>query len=219
MKPLVTTVGPLSSADDDGISTTATPTSGTAVTLNGDYVVAGVAILPQARRVLLTYGNEGSNRTMTITGTDRYGVVQSEVLAVPSGGAGTVYTSFDFKTVTQAMPGGGGWTADAYLGTNGVASSPWVYFDGWAMPMISIQCNGSGTVNYTVQQTLDDPNSPSNPVAMGDVTWINHPDINLVGATGDVQGNYAYMPQYARITLNSGTGSVTGTFIQSLSNT
>jgi len=35
------------------------------------------------------------------------------------------------------------------------------------------------------------------------------------GATATAQGNYAYPPAYARLTLNSGTGSVVGTFIQS----
>lgn len=90
-----------------------------------------------------------------------------------------------------------------------------VRFDEWAAPQISIQCTASGTVNYTVQQSLDDPNDPTNPVSLASMTWVNHPDTNLVAATGTIQSNYAYCPRFARVVLNSGTGTVTATFIQS----
>lgn len=90
-----------------------------------------------------------------------------------------------------------------------------VRLDEWAFPQVAIQCTASGTVNYTVQQTLDDPNDPTNPVPLANMTWINHPDTNLVSATTSVQSNYAYCPRYARVVLNSGTGIVTATFIQS----
>ena len=83
------------------------------------------------------------------------------------------------------------------------------------MPSTSaIQCTASGTVNFTVQQTLQDPDSPGNPVLPYLVTWVNHIDPNLVGATGTVQGNYTYAPVWAKVTLNSGTGSVSAVFAQ-----
>jgi hypothetical protein len=78
--------------------------------------------------------------------------------------------------------------------------------------MTAIQCTVSGTANYTVQQTLDDPNSLISPVAAALVSWVNHPDTNLVGASTTVQGNYGYAPVFAKVTLNSGTGVVTATF-------
>jgi hypothetical protein len=82
------------------------------------------------------------------------------------------------------------------------------------MPMTAIQCTVSGTANYTVQQTLDDPNSLISPVAAALVSWVNHPDNTLVGASTTVQGNYGYAPVFAKVTLNSGTGVVTATFSQ-----
>ena len=91
-----------------------------------------------------------------------------------------------------------------------------VRLDEWAAPQISIQCTVSGTVTYTVQQTLDDPNDPTNPVPLASMTWVNHPDTNLVSATTTVQSNYAYCPRFVRVVQTSGsTGSVTATFIQS----
>jgi len=215
MRPIVVTVGPLAAASANNIAQSQTPTSGTALTLDGTLVTAGVAILDTPRRVLLTFGNEASARTMVVTGTGRTGQVQSETLAVPSGGASTVATVLDYKTVTSLMPAGGGYTAAVTVGTNGVAASDWVFLDSWPIPATSIQCTVSGTVNYTVQTTLDDPNSPTNPVALTAMTWVSSSDTAVVGATATEQSNLAFIPAYARVLLNSGTGSVTATFIQS----
>jgi len=92
--------------------------------------------------------------------------------------------------------------------------SSWVRFDDWAFPQVSVQCNPSGGANYTVQQTLDDPNSPTNPVAVGSVTWLNSPAANLVGATTAQQATLNSAPIFAKVVLNNATGSVTATFVQ-----
>ena len=78
-----------------------------------------------------------------------------------------------------------------------------------------LQCTVSGTVSYTVQSTLDDPNDPFNPVAVNSVTWVDSSDTNVVAASTTQQSNFLFAPKYARIKLNSGTGSVTATFLQS----
>lgn len=76
-------------------------------------------------------------------------------------------------------------------------------------PEISLQLDVTGVANYTVQQTLDNVfDSAVTP------TWIDHPDTNLVGATTDKQGNYAYVPFAVRLVQNSGAGSVKMTIIQ-----
>jgi hypothetical protein len=114
------------------------------------------------------------------------------------------------------MPGGGDYTAAVTVGTNALAGSPWVRLDEWAMPQTTIQCVVSGTVNYTVQATLDDPNSLTNPVAINAVTWSDSTDTNAVSATGTVLTYFAYAPIFARVLINSGAGTVTATFAQSL---
>lgn len=98
--------------------------------------------------------------------------------------------------------------------SGGAKYSDWVRFDEYAPSNISIQCNVTGTVNYTVQSTLDDPNSPTNPVAVANVTWVNSSDSNVVSATATKQSNFLFAPIFARVLLSSGTGSVTTTFVQ-----
>jgi len=88
----------------------------------------------------------------------------------------------------------------------GAGNSSSIPLDVYGRPEISLQAVVTGTVNYTVQQTLDDPgNSP---------TWFDHPDANLVAATGNAQGNYAYLPRALRVVVNSGAGSVSLTALQ-----
>lgn len=99
--------------------------------------------------------------------------------------------------------------------SGGVKYSRWVRFDDFAPSNISIQCVVSGSANYTVQSTLDDPNDPFNPVAENSVTWVDSSDANVVSASATKQSNFLFAPKYARIKLNSGTGSVTATFLQS----
>lgn len=99
--------------------------------------------------------------------------------------------------------------------SGGIKYSPWVRFDDFAPSNISVQCNVTGTVNYTVQSTLDDPDDPISPVAVGSVVWVNSSDTAAVGATANIQTNFLFAPKFARIALNSGSGSVRATFLQS----
>lgn len=64
----------------------------------------------------------------------------------------------------------------------------------------------SGTVNYTVQHTFDDP-------AVGFTTWFPHPTIASLSANAD--GNYAFPVTGIRLTVNSGGGTATLKMIQS----
>ena len=101
--------------------------------------------------------------------------------------------------------------------SGGVKYSALVRFDDYAPSNISIQCTVTGTVDYTVQTTLDDPNSPTNPVPEASMTWVNSSDTVVVGATATKQSNFLFAPTFVRIKLNSGSGSVSATFLQSSS--
>lgn len=167
MNPVRVSLNP-AAASANNIAQSQTPTSGTALTLNGSTVSGGVATLDIPRRVLLTFGNEASNRTLTVTGTDRNGNVISEILSVPSGTGGTVYTQQDLKTVTSLLPLGGGWTAAVTVGTNAVASTQWFVRE-WGQigkmgVLISIPSSGP-TVQLEV--TWDDPNAVQEVVPYG----------------------------------------------------
>lgn len=215
MRTITAVVGPLAAASANNIALSQTPGAAGALTLNGSTVSAGVSTLDNARRVLITTAD--TTHTFTVTGTTPTGSVISEVVGPITTSAATAQ---DFKTVTSVTINGGA-TAAVTVGTNGIASTPWVRLDEWANPAVSIQCDVSGTVNYTVQSTLDDPNSPTNPVLPSAVAWVNSPDTAAVTATGQIQTSYggfnayaAMCPAFVRVTLNSGTGTVTANITQ-----
>lgn len=63
----------------------------------------------------------------------------------------------------------------------------------------------SGTVNYTVQHTFDDP-------AVAFTTWFPHPTIASQISSAD--GNYAFPVTGIRLKVNSGDGTATLKLIQ-----
>lgn len=209
MRPITVTVGPLAAASANNIALTQTPTA--AFTLNGALVSGGVAILDNPRRVLFTPAGNDTGKTITLTGTSSSNMPQSETIACTN--AVAFYSALDYKTVTAISISSA--AAGAYtVGTNGIASSPWVRLDEYSPAQVTVQCVASGTVNYTVQTTLQDPNSPTDPVLPQNVTWSNSLDAAAVAATGTIASFFAYTPVFARVLLNSGSGSVTGVFLQ-----
>jgi len=214
MRPITVSVGPVGTVSATNIATSQTPSAAVPLTLNGSLAVTSagvtVAVLPSPQRVLITTAD--STHSFTITGTTPTGAKVSET--VPAFASATAYSALDYATVTSVVISGAA-TAAVTVGTNGIASTPWVRLDEWANPTVSIQVDVTGTVNYTVQSTLDDPNSPTSPVTPSAVTWINSADTNAVSATASLQTYFQYVPVFARVLLNSGSGSVTATFLQS----
>ena len=170
-----------------------------------------VATLDTPRRILFTTSANDSAKTATVVGTDYNGTPITEVVSLTN--VGTSYTNMDFKTVTSIYMSA---TAAGAItvGTNNVASSMWVRLDEYAQPQTAIQLTVTGTVTYSVQQTLQDPNSPTNPVLPYQVTFLNSSDAAVVGASASAQSNYTYAPAYAKVTITAGTGSVSGVFAQ-----
>lgn len=96
--------------------------------------------------------------------------------------------------------------------SGGAKQSSALVLDIYGRPQVSLQVDVTGMANWTVQQTLDNVFD----IAPGSVTWIDHPDTNMVGQTVDRQGNYAYVPFAVRLVLNSGSGSAKLTIVQPL---
>lgn len=207
------------------VSTTNAFSTVTSVAISGASAGAvtvgtnGMATLDKPRHVIITSGGDDTGITFTLSGTTYGGQTVSEVITGVS--AGAAESVLDYQTVTSVTTSGGVATT-VTIGTNSVAGSPWVRFDHLASnAQIAIQCDVSGTVNANVEQTLDDPNVVTNQLpptttlfTPATVQWLNHPDTALVGFSSSVQGNYAYPPIFARVLLNSGSGSVTATFAQ-----
>jgi hypothetical protein len=189
-------------------SGTQTVNFGGSVALNGSLVGAGAAVLATPQRVLITTAD--STTKFTIQGASADGSFITET--VTSNGT-NVQSALDYASVTSITVNQLA-TAAVTVGTNGVGSTPWVRTDEWASNAVSIQCDVTGTVNYTVQASNDDPNSPTNPVVPSAMTWINSNDTDVVGATSSQLSNYLFSPAFVRVLLNSGSGSVTATVTQ-----
>ena len=171
------------------------------------------AYLDKPRRVLITNVGNDSGITFTVVGTSFTGGSISETVTGTSGS--TAATTLDFATVTSITTSGSTSASGITVGTNGVAGSSWVRLDDWAPAVWSIQVDVSGTVNYTVQTTMDDPNDPTNAVAIGSVTWLSSSDANLVSQSSAKGSVFTGAPRYVRVLLNSGTGTATATILQS----
>lgn len=63
----------------------------------------------------------------------------------------------------------------------------------------------TGTVNYTVQHTFDDP-------AVGFSTWFSHPTV--AGQAANADGNYAFPVTGIKVLVNSGDGTATLKLVQ-----
>ena len=193
-------VGPLAAASANNICLSQTPSGAGNLVINGALASGGVATLDIARRVLFTFAGNETSKTFVVYGTDRNGNSITESLAGVN--ATTTYTARDFKTVTQisiSAAAAGAMT----VGTNGIASSEPVVLDTNGPPQISLQAAVSGTINYTLQQTLDDPFNLS-----ASTVWFPHGDPTVVNATTSQQSEYAYVPTMTRVLINSGTGSL-----------
>jgi hypothetical protein len=167
--------------------------------------------LDAQRQILFTDGGSDTGITFTVSGMDISGNPLSEV--VPGSAGSTVATKLSYYVVTKILASGATATTLS-VGTNGVATSQWLRLDDWALGAVSCQCSVSGTVNYTIQSTNDDPNSYGNPVTPSSVTW-DTALINQSAKTGELAFNLTAQPAFLSVLLNSGSGTVTLTAIQS----
>lgn len=129
-----------------------------ALTLNGSTVSGGVAILDAARRVIVTSGGDDTGISFVIVGTNRNGNALTQTITGANGAAAT--TTQDFKTVTSITPSGSV-ASTVTAGTSGVGSSQWYSADTFSNPFnLGIGVVVTGTINFTVEYTYDNVNSP-----------------------------------------------------------
>lgn len=202
----------LGSSSSNNIATTQAPGS-SALTLNGSAVTAGVATIDTktnsnisiGRRVgILSSGND-TGITWTVSGTNIAGMPIADTFAGAGTGA-TAQSNLDFVTVTSIIPSGAV-AANATAGTTSVGSSPWVSTNwrGFGPLNIGLAVEVvTGSVNFTVEHTYDDPNS-----LLAGATFplpFSHPVIQ--GAAATVDGTYTTPITALRVTINTGTGEI-----------
>lgn len=201
----ITIAATLPTADDDGIAKSQSPGAAGYLTLDGDLVSNGVAVLTSAgcaRQVLLTFGSSEVGKTFTVVGTNATGNRISESIA---GAASTATSVQYYRTVTSVYISAAS-AGTIIVGTNGVGSTRVVNIDTALNPSTTtLVVTVSGTVNYTVQWTVND--------IQGTITWNNDPVLATQTSGGST--SYAMPVSGLRILINSGTGTVSGTMLQS----
>lgn len=219
------TIKSLLTADADGICVAQAVAGAGPLTLDGALVVDGVAVLDSQRRVVAASSSTDVGKTLTITGTNQGGVTISEVLTLANSPT-TVYTKLDFLTVTSIVASAA-MTGNITVGTNGVGSSPWVVDDFthpyWALRVgVSI---ATGSVNFTVEHTYDDPNATGTTLVSPPFGFsiegqsYKPPHVwsitALTNKAADTEAGYTDGPIFAhRLTINSGTGEAVMQSIQ-----
>lgn len=166
---------------------------------------SGAALSPAGRITITPVGDESAN-TFTVTGTSWSGNLISEVIDGKNASAST--SVLDYKTVTSVVAENA--TANTVeIGSAQSGGSRWVCLDSWAFAQAAIQVDVSGTIDYTIQQTFDDPNALVSPVSPSSVTWFDSTDSAVVTETMSKQSSYAYAPTFVRVVANSGDGTAT----------
>jgi len=193
----------LAAASANNIALSQTPGTGGNLTINGAAASGGVATLDVPRRVLIsTLGGDNTGITFTVYGTGSNGLVQNETIS--GGNSAAVYTTHNFKTVTRIAVSGAT-TGAVTVGTNGVASTaPWIV-DQWTNnPNIGLGSEITGTVNYTVEFSMDDYSPLWD---LNSVTPVWYSVFGFEAQTSNVYGTLNQPCTMVRLTVNSGTGT------------
>ena len=102
-------------------------------------------------------------------------------------------------------------TTDA---SGGTTYSRKARMDGFAGSTTVIQVTVTGTATYTVETSMDDPNSATNPVAEGSMTWLYATDSAVVNKTAKATGILIATPTFIRVKQTAGNGSTSATMVQ-----
>ena len=195
------------------------PVGGVGVGSGDTIVFPGTAIIDTAtaansaigRRVVVAY--TGTDTSFALVGTNSTGNVITDTI-VGSSGAGQ--SNLDFVTISSITPVGGGLTG-VTAGTNGVGSSPWTVFNwrGYAPMNIGVGVElVSGSVNFTLQYTYDDPNN----LRAGALYPLPFASSTINGASATIDGVLPNAVNGAivagRVLINSGTGELRVRFDQ-----
>jgi hypothetical protein len=165
------------------------------------------AAIGSPAQIVLETNADYTGISFTVVGTDANGSTISEVLAGPN--TATVESVLYFASITSITASGGVVGGTVQVGTTGDVTSRWVRMDSWANAQSVAQVDTSGTITYSVQTSMDDPNDPVAPVAILDMTWLDALDANLVSETAAKSGAFAYTPTWVRVSATGGTGTAT----------
>lgn len=222
MRPIQFTWGGYAIADVNSIAESQTLASAGDLTLDGAYtasqyvyvaeippnVTTRVATLPISGFITITSAGDDSGITFTIYGTNNSGANIQETVAGYNTGATT--STLSFKTVTR-ISASGATASDVEVGTAQSGQTDWIPMDIYTPSQVTnVSVTVSGTINYTVQYTNEDPFDLS-------ITQqaVSHPTAALVGATtSQTAGVTGTLMRAMRFKVNSGSGTARVTIVQ-----
>jgi|LakMenEpi03Aug12_release.lakeMendotaPanAssembly.Ray.scaffolds.fasta_scaffold312169_3 hypothetical protein len=195
-------------ADADSVAAPQLLNASGAITLNGSAVVSGVANFTSSPAYVTITNDKSATVSFVVTGTKPGGVTtQTETIAFTA--SGTVTGSIAFATVTN-VAASAATSATISVGNAVIGYTDWIPLDIYVPNQVTnISAKASGTVNYSVQYTNEDPFDRS-------ITQlaVPHPAASLTAATGDETQFTTTLMRAVRLKVNSGTGSIRFTIVQ-----
>ena len=164
-------------------------------TNSGDFLAHQVSIRNDT-------ANDHSAKTAILTGTDADGKTQTETVALP-GVSATIESTKYFLTLTSVVPSAtiGADTMD--IGWVDEFVSQTILLNHYANIAASVQITVTGTINFDVEDTLENP-FDSSLADQSALDWLN--DANFIAKTASLAANLAMTGVRAiRIVVNSYT--------------
>jgi len=217
MRPIQKIIS-IAAADPNGVAEAQTPADGDPIVLDGVLVSGGVATFIYPTQVTLTSGDDLSTVTFTVYGTvlnaDGTQTANSETITGLNDDTATTTLTFVNVTLitvatltvftTEAVEVGGA--------AVGIGDGPWWPLDIYVPNQVTtISCNilASGSANYTVQYTNEDPfNTSITQLA------VAHPSGAMTGASTSQTASTTVLMRAVRVNVASGAGQLRVTVVQ-----
>jgi hypothetical protein len=156
---------------------------------------------------LTVFSEASAAVTFVVTGTRPGGGTQTESIAISA--SGTVTGSLSFATVTE-ITASAPTSATISVGNAVPGYTDWIPLDIYTPNQVTnISNKVSGTVNYSVEYTNEDPFDRSIQQLA-----VAHPNASLTAASGDETQFTTTLMRAVRLKINSGSGSVRFTCVQ-----
>lgn len=199
MKPYLQDID-LATVDPDGLAD-GNASSGAALTLDGVLTAGGTFTSADgfAHRLNITDlgAHNQTGATYTITGTDGDGIAQAESIAGPSASS-TIETLKYFLTVSSVTIASPVAVSTVDMGTVDEVVSKTIPLNYRHTEAATFAADVTGTINYTVQETLDAIHTISNPSA---ASWF---DLSALSAkTADLLEQGTRNVTAGRLVVNS----------------
>lgn len=162
------------------------------------------------RKLTLTSAGNLSAVNFTITGMDTNNNIVTEVIAGPNA---TTVTTVNLYNRVLSIVASAAVASAITVGNDSIGNSATIPLDVRVAKFIaSCAANVTGTINYTLQHTFD---NPLDPTYANSLTWANCPDAVMVAASTNQSTSYTSPVAAVRFVVNSSSdGTLNGIVIE-----